>query len=77
MSSPFEKDEGVYLVLVNDEAQFSLWPSTIAVPDGWATVLEAGSRQECMEYIDTHWRDMRPKSVATAANELESRNRAE
>jgi MbtH protein len=74
MSNPFGNEEDVYLVLVNDEAQFSLWPSTIAVPDGWATVLEASSRQECLEYIDTHWLDMRPKSVVAAVNDFEYRN---
>lgn len=26
-SNPFEDPEGTYLVLVNDEGQYSLWPS--------------------------------------------------
>nr|WP_308431607.1 MbtH family NRPS accessory protein [Streptomyces lucensis] len=73
MSNPFENEEGGFLVLVNDEAQFSLWPAPIGVPGGWATVLESDSRQECLEYIDKHWRDVRPKSLAMAVDEVESR----
>ena len=35
MTNPFEDVEALYLVLVNDEGQHSLWPAGIAVPDGW------------------------------------------
>ena len=29
MSNPFEDPEGTYLVLVNDENQYSLWPDFV------------------------------------------------
>ena len=35
MTNPFEDENGVYHVLVNDEGQHSLWPSFIDVPKGW------------------------------------------
>ncbi|MBO7940023.1 MULTISPECIES: MbtH family protein [Streptomyces] len=64
MSNPFEDPEGVYLVLVNDENQHSLWPDFVDVPAGWRTVHGPASRQECLEHVETHWTDMRPRSLA-------------
>ncbi len=40
MTNPFEDENGSYHVLVNDEGQHSLWPSFIAVPNGWTIALE-------------------------------------
>ena len=34
MANPFTDDEGRYLVLLNDEEQYSLWPGAIDVPAG-------------------------------------------
>ncbi|KHF43054.1 MbtH family protein [Saccharomonospora viridis] len=66
MSNPFEDENGVYHVLVNDEGQYSLWPSFIEVPAGWREVLSGKSRQECLDYIEENWTDMRPKSLIKA-----------
>lgn len=62
-TNPFEDEEGQYLVLVNDEEQHALWPADLAVPAGWRTALEAAPRQECLEYVEAHWTDLRPLSV--------------
>ncbi|HWH01542.1 MAG TPA: MbtH family protein [Pilimelia sp.] len=64
MTNPFEDDEGVYLVLVNDEGQHSLWPSHIEVPAGWTVAHGEGTRQACLEFVERNWTDMRPKSLA-------------
>lgn len=64
--NPFENDEGSYLVLVNHEGQYSLWPSDIDVPDGWTSVLGPTGRRACLDHIDEHWTDMRPKSLIEA-----------
>ncbi|MGH8903597.1 MAG: MbtH family protein [Egibacteraceae bacterium] len=66
MTNPFEDPDGIYVVLVNDEGQHSLWPGFIDVPAGWTVVHERGSRSACLEYIETHWTDMRPKSLIEA-----------
>ncbi|MFJ6983748.1 MULTISPECIES: MbtH family protein [unclassified Streptomyces] len=66
MTNPFEDPEGVYLVLVNDENQHSLWPDFVAVPSGWRAVHGPDSRPSCLEYVETHWTDMRPRSLAEA-----------
>ncbi|MEV7969458.1 MbtH family protein [Sphaerisporangium sp. NPDC088356] len=63
MSNPFENPDGVYSVLINPEGQHSLWPDFAEVPAGWTVVHGPGNRQECLEYIETNWTDMRPKSL--------------
>lgn len=66
MSNPFEDADAPYLVLVNDEGQYSLWPASIAVPAGWITAHDADSRSNCLEYIEAQWTDMRPNSLIRA-----------
>ncbi|WP_380284003.1 MbtH family protein [Kitasatospora purpeofusca] len=63
MSNPFEDDNAGYLVLVNDENQHSLWPVWIDVPAGWSTVHGEAPRQECLDWIEANWTDIRPASL--------------
>ena len=66
MANPFEDEDGEFLVLVNDEGQHSLWPGFREVPAGWYPVGPKGKRQECLEWIEANWTDMRPKSLILA-----------
>jgi len=63
MTNPFEDENAEYIVLKNDECQYSLWPKRIAVPKGWAVARTVGSRKECLAWIEETWTDMRPKSL--------------
>ncbi|MFD4947379.1 MbtH family protein [Streptomyces sp. NPDC058239] len=63
MTNPFDDAEGRFLVLVNDEGQHSLWPSFAEVPAGWTVAHPEDSRQSCLDYVETHWTDMRPRSL--------------
>ncbi len=65
-TNPFENDEATYLVLVNDEGQYSLWPEFAAVPAGWTVAKAADTRQACLDHIEEHWTDMRPRSLVQA-----------
>ncbi|MCA8171543.1 MbtH family NRPS accessory protein [Burkholderia gladioli] len=56
-----------YVVVVNHEAQYSIWPAHRELPGGWKRVGEAGSKQACLDYIDETWTDMRPLSLRTQA----------
>jgi len=56
-------DLGPCIVLVNDEEQYSLWPKHRAIPSGWRAVEFEGSKEECVEYVDSVWTDMRPLSL--------------
>lgn len=66
MTNPFEDPDATYLVLVNDEGQHSLWPATIDVPGGWTVAHDRAGREECLQYINENWTDMRPKSLIEA-----------
>ena len=68
MSQFFEDEDGEYLVLINDEGQYSLWRTFKAVPPGWTAVGPRGARKDCLAYIETHWTDMRPKSLVEQMN---------
>jgi uncharacterized protein YbdZ (MbtH family) len=62
-SNPFDDENGTFHVLVNDEEQHSLWPTFKAVPQGWRVVFGPAGRQECLDYVDANWTDLRPKSL--------------
>lgn len=68
MTNPFEDPNADYLVLKNEEGQFSLWPTFVDVPDGWESVFGEAPRQACLDFIEANWTDMRPKSLIDAMN---------
>ena len=63
MTNPFEDETASYLVLVNEENQHSLWPAWIDVPAGWESVHGEAARQDCLDYIESSWTDIRPASL--------------
>jgi MbtH protein len=65
-TNPFEDPDGRYLVLINAELQYSLWPSFVEVPAGWDVVLPETDRQSALDHIEQNWTDMRPKSLIDA-----------
>lgn len=73
MMNPFENPQGAYKVLLNNEGQYSLWPGFVEVPAGWTSVYGQAGRDECVAYIESHWSDMRPRSLMQAEAALEKR----
>ena len=65
---PFGQEDGVYLVLVNDERQHSLWPAAIAVPTGWTIAHGEDTRRACLDHVEAAWTDLRPASLAAAVD---------
>ncbi|UJW32888.1 MbtH family protein [Saccharothrix sp. AJ9571] len=63
MSNPFDNPDGTFSVLVNDEQQHSLWPEFAEVPAGWTVAFGPAARQECLDYVETNWTDLRPASL--------------
>jgi MbtH protein len=63
MTNPFDDEDGDFLVLINVERQYSLWPSHLEIPAGWTTTGPSGKRQVCLDWIDQNWSDMRPLSL--------------
>jgi MbtH protein len=68
VESPFENDDLAYVILINDENQHSLWPADMTVPAGWNVIYGPDSRTSCLNYVDSHWVDMRPASLVAKLN---------
>lgn len=62
-----EPDGRTYMVVVNEEEQYSIWDAARAIPAGWHHEGTTGSKQECLDHISVVWTDMRPKSLRDAA----------
>jgi uncharacterized protein YbdZ (MbtH family) len=58
-----------YTVVVNDEEQYSIWPTEKAMPNGWRAAGRQGSKQECLDHIAEVWTDMRPLSLRRTMEE--------
>ncbi|TMR04952.1 MbtH family protein [Actinomadura soli] len=65
-TNPFDDPNGLFYVLRNDEEQHSLWPSFTDVPAGWTVVFGEEDRQQCLDFIEENWADMRPRSLRDA-----------
>lgn len=69
MTNPFDNETGEFLVLVNDERQYSLWPAFLDIPIGWKATGPKGDRKTCLDWIDKTWTDMRPASLVRQMEE--------
>ena len=63
MATEETTDNTVYMVVVNHEEQYSIWPVDRALPLGWRDAGKQGAKQECLDHIETVWTDMRPLSL--------------
>ncbi len=70
-------DDTVFDVVINDEEQYSIWPTYKKMPAGWKAVGKQGKKAECLAYIDEVWTDMRPLSLRKAMEQTASPSAAE
>jgi MbtH protein len=59
-------------VVINYEEQYSIWQDGSENPPGWQDAGFSGSKQECLEYIENVWTDMRPLSLRKKMEKMES-----
>ena len=73
-TSCFDREDETFIVLVNHEEQYSIWPHWKPVPGGW-TVVDGvkGEKQVVLEYVDEVWTDMRPLSLRKWMAEQEAK----
>ena len=72
MASGEDEDDRDYLVVVNDEEQYSIWlADKKPVPNGWRVVGEPAKKAACLKHIGEVWTDMRPKSLREAMSKEE------
>ncbi|MFG6449095.1 MbtH family protein [Roseateles sp. BYS180W] len=63
-TSCFDREDEVFIVLINHEDQYSIWPHWKAVPQGWTAVEGIkGDKKTVTEFVDKTWTDMRPLSL--------------
>lgn len=56
-------DTMIYKVVLNHEEQYSIWPDGKENALGWKDAGKWGSKQECLDYIERVWTNMRPWSM--------------
>ncbi len=63
----------VFIVVMNAEEQYSLWPAGRTLPGGWTATGFQGSEEDCLSHIQSVWTDIRPKSLRDRLAALRSR----
>jgi MbtH protein len=59
-------DSTAYVVVVNHEGQYSIWPAGREIPRGWDEAGKSGPKEDCLAFIEETWTDMRPLSLRKA-----------
>jgi MbtH protein len=59
-------------VVINDEEQYSVWPTELELPAGWRKVGVTGSKSDCLQHIEKVWTDMRPRSLRESLEQIAS-----
>ncbi len=62
-------DKTEFVVVINDEQQYSIWPNYKPIPAGWSSVGKTGLKADCLAFIDATWTDMRPATLRRAIDE--------
>ena len=68
------EDTTIYVAVVNNEEQYSIWPEHKPMPLGWHNAGKTGLKKEVLQYIGEVWTDMRPLSVRRQM-EISAKNR--
>ena len=71
-TNPFDDENGTFYALCNDEGQYSLWPTFVEVPEGWVVTHGPDGRAACLEHIERHWTDLRPRSLVARMDALDA-----
>lgn len=74
VSVPEAEETTLFEVVINAEEQYSMWPAGREIPKGWQKVGKTGIKQECLDYIETVWTDMRPKSLRDKLDDAKREN---
>ncbi|GAA4473375.1 hypothetical protein GCM10023170_094390 [Phytohabitans houttuyneae] len=67
-----DDDTRRYLVVLNDEEQYSIWPADRDLPPGWRGDGFGGLKADCLAHIGEVWTDMRPLSLRRSMEQARS-----
>ena len=63
MGFPGDDDSRMtYVVVVNAEDEYSIWPDNREIPAGWRDTGKRGTRDDCLAYVKKVWADRHPTS---------------
>jgi MbtH protein len=62
----FDDETATFIVLLNHEEQFSIWPLGWEIPSGWRQAGFSGLKPECLAHIEEVWTDIRPLGLRVA-----------
>lgn len=65
-----------WTVVISLEDQYSIWPTSKAIPPGWSEVGKTGTKEECLNHIKEVWIDMRPRSLCELMDKKKSESEA-
>lgn len=63
-----KEDTTTYVVVVNHEDQYSIWPEGKEVPLGWRAAGKSGPKAACLAWVKEVWTDMTPLSLRGTAS---------
>ena len=63
------EDKTIYVVVVNQQEQYSVWPAGRELPVGWREAGKTGTKAEVLAFIEEVWTDMRPPSLRKKTQE--------
>lgn len=66
-----ENSSDLYFVVKNHEDQYSIWPYYKKIPDGWDSIGDPKVKEECLNFIEEVWVDMRPLSLRKQMEEMD------
>ena len=53
-------DKTIFIVIIGQENEFTIWPQDKEIPVGWKSVGQPGTKEECKDYIQEVWTDPLP-----------------
>lgn len=68
------EDTTIYMAVVNDEGQYSIWPADRELPLGWRDAGKHGLKPEVLAWIEEVWTDMRPLSLRRSMDPSEGQD---
>ncbi|HAT32487.1 MAG TPA: MbtH family protein [Janthinobacterium sp.] len=60
----FNPQGTTFRVLIDEEAQYVIWPEHKAVPGAWTDIGVTGGKQDCLDYVELAWMDLCPLSFS-------------
>ncbi len=57
--NPFDEPKNQFIVLINHNGQYSLWPEFRQIPSGWKNIFGPTTKNDCIQYVESNWQDIR------------------